>query len=162
MKAVVARSYFDAIGHSADAGVDCSEDESPTVQASKDECDINVIVNKYLRTGEMPGVRQGVYADISEMVDLRDAIHMVNDAQQSFMELPANVREFFRNDPTALVEFAADPRNRDKAIELGLIDVAEEPSPGKLPPQQKGGQPANAGGKRAAKQPAEPVPPEDT
>lgn len=117
----VARSYFDAVGKSGDPGLKC-EDVSLTVQASKDECDINIIVKKYLRTGELPGVRQGVYADLSQMIDLRDAIHMVNDAQQAFMELPAELRREFDNDPTKLVEFALDSKNKERAIALGLID----------------------------------------
>lgn len=119
MAKFVARSYFDTVGNSADDGLKC-EDESLTVQASKEECDINVIVAKYLRTGVPPEQRQVIYADLSEIPDLREAIHMVNDAQQAFMELPAEVRREFDNDPVKLVEFAQDPRNLDRAVELGL------------------------------------------
>lgn len=126
MNGVVAKNYFDVVGASQDEGLKC-EDPTLTVQSSKDECDINVIVKRYLRTGELPGVRQGVYADISGLTDLRDAIHMVNDAEQAFMELPAELRREFDNDPTKLVEFAADPRNRDRAIELGLVDPPKKP-----------------------------------
>lgn len=116
-----ARSYFDTVGNSGDDGVLC-EDESLTVQAPKDDVDINTIVKRYLRTGEMPGVRQGVFADISELTDLADAMQMVNEAEQLFMELPAEVRKEFDNDPRRLVEFAQNPANRDRAMELGLVD----------------------------------------
>lgn len=131
MSKVVARSYFDTVGNSADPGVTC-RDASLAVQASKQECDINFIVNKYLRTGEMPGHRQGVFADLSEFTDLRDAIHIVNEAQQAFMELPAEVRKEFDNDPTKLVEFASDlsdPKKFDRALELGLVERAPAAPP---------------------------------
>lgn len=124
---VVARSYFDVIGNSDD-GLLC-EDPSLAVQAAKAECDINNIVKTYMRTGELPGQRQLIYADISEMSDLRDALHMVNDAQQAFMDLPAEVRRHFDNDPVKLVEFAQDPNNYDKAVELGLAVRKEVPAP---------------------------------
>lgn len=148
----VARDYFDAVGKSADPGVACPE-ESLAVQSAKDECDINVIVKKYLRTGELPGVRQGAFLDISGMVDLRDALHMVNEAQQAFMELPADVRREFDNDPVKLVEFAHsnDPRDRERAIKLGLI---EAPKPGETP------SPAPTSSAAATAEPA--VPPKTT
>lgn len=149
---VVAKSYFDVIGASQDEGLLC-EDPSLAVQASKDECDINNIVKKYLRTGELPGQREGIYADLSGFGDLRDMMHAVNEAQQAFMELPAEVRRFFDNDPTKLVEFAQDDRNYDKAVELGLIDKrssppAPAPGAGSSPaPQPSAGdkQPASSG-----------------
>ncbi|AXH77433.1 MAG: internal scaffolding protein [Microviridae sp.] len=146
---VVARNRFSARDASGD--ILCSE---PTlaVQASKDECDINVIVRKYLRTGELPGLRQGVYADLSGMVGLQDALHMVNEAEQAFMELPAEVRRYFDNDPVKLVEFASDSKNLEKAIELGLAEKPVVTPPSQPVPVPGAGQapqngvPAGSGG----------------
>jgi len=40
---------------------------------------------------------------------------------QSFRELPAEIRNRFRNDPEELLRFTENPQNRDEAIKLGLI-----------------------------------------
>lgn len=125
---VVARGYFDAIGDSS-IGLLC-QDESLAVQASRDEVDINTIVNKYLRTGELPVQRQVIYADISEMGDLQACLERVSAAEEAFAQLPARIRRYFDNDPVRLVEFAADPANTEKAIELGLA------LPKPVPPRQ--------------------------
>lgn len=138
---VVARSYFDAVGNSADEGLKC-EDPSLAVQSAKDDCDINNIVKKYLRTGELPEMRQAVYADVSELGDLRDATERVLAAEEAFMQLPAEVRRYFDNDPVRLVEFSQDPANLEKAVELGLA-VRREPSP----PRQPDPAPAATGAK---------------
>lgn len=116
------------------------EEPSLAVQASKEECDINVIVKKYMRTGELPGVRQAIYADISHYTNLQDALHQVAAAEEGFMSLPAEVRRYFDNDPVKLIEFAQDPANNAKAIELGLA----EPKP--QPPRQPAPAPAPAAG----------------
>lgn len=150
MKGVVARSYFDAVGDSADAGVDCSGDPSLAVQASRDECDINVIIRKYLRTGELPGLREGVYADLSGLTGLQDAIQVVRDADLAFSALPADVRSAFDNDPVRLVQEAHDESKREKFEKLGLVKAkaapvqpavsekpaaaASQPAPGAVPP----------------------------
>lgn len=118
------------------------DDKSLAVQASRDECDINTIVKKYLRTGELPGLREGVYADISEMPDLAAAIQMVSDADQAFMALPAEIRRRFDNDPVNLVAFAQDHNNLAEAISLGL--AVAKPS-GQLPPKSPAGQAGTPG-----------------
>lgn len=113
-----------------------------TVQASKDETDINHIVNRYLRTGVLPEVNQGIYADISELTDLRDAIHLVNDAQQAFLELPAEIRRRFDNDPVKLVEFAQNPNNQAEAYAMGLAQKPPSPAaPAPVPSAQEAPKP---------------------
>lgn len=124
MKMVVKARAFRDVRESVGINFD---DPSKAVQASKEECDINNIVRKYLRTGELPGARQAAYADISEMPNLQDALHMVADAQNAFESLPAEVRRYFDNDPVKLVNFAADKGNLAKARELGLVDPPEAP-----------------------------------
>lgn len=139
MAKVVARAYFDVVGVPSE-GIECL-DPSLAVQASKDETDINTIVNKYLRTGEMPEQRQGIYADISELTDLQEALEQVRAADEAFMALPAEVRRYFDNDPVKLVQFANDPANLDKAIELGLA----ERKPQAIPPSPADPVPGGAG-----------------
>lgn len=138
MAKVVARGYFDVVGLDQ-GGVECQE-ASLTVQSSKDECDINNIVNKLLRSGEPLPELRGVYADLSGMPDLQSALDQVVAADEAFMALPARVRTFFDNDPVKLVAFAQDPANLPKAIELGLAEPKAS-----LPPSQPAPGPVGAG-----------------
>lgn len=132
MPSPVARAYFDAVGVS-NVGLKC-EDPSRTVQASKDECDLNVIIKKYLRTGELPEARKAAYMDLSEIPDLKGALDTVIAAEEAFMSLPASVRRYFDNDPVKLVEFSSDDKNYAKAAELGLVTPRKLPDP--VPPGQ--------------------------
>lgn len=132
----VARSYYDAVGAST-VGLDC-KDPSKAVQAAKEECDLNVIVKKYLRTGELPKARQGAYIDLVALPDYQVALNTVIAAEEAFYSLPADVRREFDNDPTKLVSFVGDNKNYARALELGLI-----------PPKARAGGPASAPGQGA-------------
>ena len=59
-------------------------------------------------------------------------MNLIVQADQAFMELPADVRLRFNNDAGSFVDFASDPDNLDEMRELGLAinpAVATEPSP---------------------------------
>ena len=101
--------------------------ESLTQQHFKKETDIVHIIKKYDRTGIIEHVARGVasYGDYTEVNEYREALDMVNNANASFMELPAEVRAMFSNDAGAFFEFATDPKNKTKMQELGL---AEKPA----------------------------------
>lgn len=134
MAKVVARAYFDVIGLDQ-GGLHC-DDPSLAVQASKEECDINNIINKCLRTGELPEQRQGAFMALSELPDLQEAMNQVALAQEAFAALPAHVRKVFDNDPVKLVEASQDARNQQLFIDLGLA-VPRQPAPS--PAGQAGG-----------------------
>lgn len=97
---------------------------SMTEQHFKDECDINNIVAQYQQTGVLPqGDRQPLFGDFAEFPqDLQSSQQYFDDAQDRFMQLPAQLRKEFGNDPVKLLQFIANENNRDRAIELGLID----------------------------------------
>lgn len=97
---------------------------SMTEQHFKDECDINNIVARYQETGVLPqGDRQPLFGDFAEFPqDLQSSQAYFDDAQERFMQLPATLRKEFDNDPVKLLRFVADDNNRQRAIELGLID----------------------------------------
>lgn len=101
---------------------------SRTKQSFRDECDINNILKKYLKTGILPVVtRVQQYGDFSEVSDYQGALHTVMSAQEAFMDLPSKVRERFMNDPGQFLEFMADPKNGKEAVELGLaVAVPDE------------------------------------
>lgn len=95
---------------------------SMTQQHFKEECDINNILSKYAETGIIENMGPGVYADLTQASDYRDALHTIMEADQAFQLLPSHVRKEFQNDPAQFMDFIHDPNNREKGIELGLFN----------------------------------------
>lgn len=98
---------------------------SMTEQHFKDECDINNIVKSFQATGVLPqGNREPLFGDFSEFpTDLQSSQQYFDDAAARFMELPATLRREFDNDPVKLLAFLQDENNRDRAIQLGLVNA---------------------------------------
>lgn len=107
--------------------------ESLTQQHFANEADIKTIIKKHDRTGIISHVARGIahYGDYSEVNEYREALDMVNSANASFGELPAEIRKMFDNDAGAFFEFATNPENDEKLIELGLKEAP--PSPDETP-----------------------------
>lgn len=99
-----------------------------TQQDHKDQCDINLIIPKYQKSGVITHVAdfEAQYGEFLG-IDFKQANDLVIGAKNKFNELPSEVRSYFKNDPGKLLEFMENPDNRDKAIELGLIDRAWTP-----------------------------------
>ena len=47
---------------------------------------------------------------------------MVIEANESFEQIPSHIREQFSNNAGLFFEFATDPKNSEKMIEMGLKD----------------------------------------
>ena len=94
-----------------------------TKQSMRDECDINLIINKYSKIGVIEHINnnQASFADVSDL-DFQRSLHLVQSAQDAFDELPAKIRKRFSNDPSELLAFLQDEENLDEAIALGLVD----------------------------------------
>lgn len=130
--------------------VTINEEPSMTDQAHKDSCDLNKIINKFLRTGLMTNVRQDqpTYGDFSDKTDYHDAIARVSKANDQFLELPASIRARFNNDPGELISFLNDEKNRSEAEELGLVvspQANREPQGDKDTPSKKSDKIENEG-----------------
>lgn len=128
---------YDVDAVSRETGLVCPE-PSRAQQQFKDECDINNIAKNFGITGRLPeNVRMPSFADFCDVVDYQTALNAARRASQSFMEMPANVRERFKNDPQLFLEFCSNDANRNEAISLGLVPSppvsAEVPAP-KGPP----------------------------
>lgn len=110
---------------------------SLTKQSHKDECDINLILKRFERTGVLEHVRENParYLDLPSDPDYQEALNTVIAAEQAFAELPSRVRERFNNDPGKFLEFTADPENLDEMVKLGLAK-APPPSPSPAPPER--------------------------
>lgn len=95
-----------------------------TIQSEKDACDVNKIVERFKTTGIMTNVRKDspMYGDFSNISDYQSAVIAMQNAEESFMSLPADIRKRFANDPGKLIEFLENPENRSEAIKLRLIE----------------------------------------
>lgn len=93
-----------------------------TQQQFKEECDINNIAKNFGLTGRLPvGVRMPIYGDFADVDDYQSALNAARRASQSFMAMPAHVRERFQNDPQRFLEFCSNDANREEAKALGLV-----------------------------------------
>lgn len=124
-------------------------------QFAKD-ADINELVRRFGLTGQMPPPpsRLPQYGDFTQVTDFHEAMQRIRDAQEAFAELPAELREEFRNDPARFVAFTSNPENLEKAAELGLLkpeavarlrqerDAAAKPA--SMPPAPENAAPAQS------------------
>ncbi len=87
------------------------------------ECDVNFIMNKWKRTGEIPAGNPvpATYGDFSEVADYMQAKNSILEADRAFENLPSWVRSRFQNSPHELLEFMDDPDNQAEAEKLGLL-----------------------------------------
>jgi len=121
---------------------------SMTKQEFVAECDINNIVKLYSTTGQLNHLSakaaQGAFDDLPDPVDFQESIHILQQAERAFLDLPAKVRDRFHQDPAQFLAFMADPANEKEARELGLLkpatptpapmEVRIVPQPGSPPP----------------------------
>lgn len=132
------RSKFNTVG------------ESLTQQHHAKDADIKNIISQYDKTGLIRNVNQGVaqYGDYSEVNEYKEALNMVIEANQSFMDIPSHIREKFQNNAGQFFEFATDPKNYDQMVEMGLaesktktlqeVEVDKKPATEPPAPQEAG------------------------
>jgi len=94
-----------------------------TEQSHKDQCNINSIVAKYDKTGVLVHINQ-FEAQFGDMAgeDYKTMLDTILDAKRNFSKLPSHIRKRFQNNPEKLLAFMEDPKNRDEAVKLGLIN----------------------------------------
>jgi phage internal scaffolding protein len=107
---------------------------SLTQQHFKDECDVNTIMSRYLKTGFLtdplkPPTSRPMFGDFSSALDFHNAQTIIAEAQQTFDSLPSFIRDRFNNDPAQLLAFLGDEKNKDEAIKLGIISPTPEEAP---------------------------------
>jgi phage internal scaffolding protein len=133
---------YDLKAASVATGLNCPE---PTLakQEFKDDADINNIMYKFGVTGELPQVPGSAYGDFSSTMSYHDMQNTIIAAQNAFKTLPASVRATFDNDPANVIDFLNDPANRDKAIELGLVDGKITAKTAEISPEGENPQPSH-------------------
>lgn len=90
-------------------------------QSFKDDCDINIIMAKFQKTGAVThfNKRSPEYG-FATGHDFKSSMDLVKAAQEMFDELPSTIRSKFANQPAAFLDFVQDPANADEMLELGL------------------------------------------
>lgn len=98
-----------------------------TKQSFSKEGDINYLMSRYLRSGEIPQGRgfSAMYADFSSSEDYHTVLSRIANARDSFHSLPSSLREKFDNDPGKFLDYLKDPSNFDEHEKFGI----EAPSP---------------------------------
>lgn len=116
---------------------DCGTD-TKTIQSEKDNCDVNLIVSTYGKTGQFAHInpRTPTYGDFTGPTDLFEARKLFQEAEAAFMELPAEVRKMANNDPVTFLEMMAD-EGAVKALKAAGLPVVE-PAKTDTPPVANG------------------------
>lgn len=85
---------------------------SLTVQSMSEDADLNIMLKRFKVTGQMPEtVRLPQYGDFSGITDFQSALNAVIEAEDNFLELPAELRARFQNNPQLLLDFVENPGN---------------------------------------------------
>lgn len=117
------------------------EKPSKTVQSQSEEADINTIVKRFGLTGKLPeNVRVPEFADFEDVFDFQSAMNAVRLGQESFMRMPADIRNEFYNDPQRFVEFCT-ATNEDGTLqnleEMRAMGLAVPKKDDIIPPVMK-------------------------
>ncbi|WNK15029.1 MAG: internal scaffolding protein [Microvirus sp.] len=113
--------FYDTKKASDETGLLC-KDKSKAIQSQKEEADINTIVKRFGLTGELPqGIRMPQYGDFLHVTDYQSALNAVLLAEESFDQLPWELKKRFNNDPEEFVNFCVDGKNYEEAVKLGLV-----------------------------------------
>lgn len=101
-----------------------TENKKPSLtdQSYKESTDAKQIVKTFLKTGVLTNINhiEGKYADVSEVQDLYENMTKIKQVQKYFMDLPAEIRKKFDNDPQKMLEFVVDDNKEQEQIDLGL------------------------------------------
>jgi len=118
-------SLREKLGYEASKdGVDCSKDPVLVEEHHANELDINKIIQKYSPRDVFKAVNvvDDIIEDFTSFEDFQDVMNRVARSKEAFMELPAEIRRQFDNDPAKLVFFVQDKANYEEAVRLGLVE----------------------------------------
>lgn len=117
--------------------VKCTAEEGRTKSEFMDDVDINKIIQRYKRTGNLPdSTRLALkrYEDVSEVTDYHQLYDRLHAAQDAFQSLPAAVRKKFNNDPGQFLAALDTKEGQDILVEAGLASRNVPNSPPEVPP----------------------------
>lgn len=106
-----------------DEGISFEGQISLTHQSFKDDCDVNVILDR--NCGDLAqDVSESFgmfYGDFTHVDDYQDSLNKTIEASRMFSEIPSKIRDRFDNSPVKFLEFVSDESNRDELRKMGLL-----------------------------------------
>jgi len=133
------------------------KDPSLTKQEFKEESDINVILERFQRGGDLPPpVLPEHFTDLSERPTYFDIQSRLAQANTAFYQLNAKIRSEHLNDPARwadAVVAATNAQDGDALLRLGLTLEAEKPQTAKEPRSPPTGTPAAGNGEKPSEAP---------
>lgn len=109
--------------------VTINNEPSMTQEADANETDINVIMAKYQKTGQLPRqLMEPLFGDFTQPIDYAQAVTAIRSAEEAFLEIPAKIRAQFGNDPGEFIKFATNPDNKEELAKLGLLQPPASPT----------------------------------
>lgn len=138
---------------------DVLERRTRAVQSERNRSDINNIVARAHKTGQLPVlVGRKPVPSMPDVESYQDAMNKVVFAQQQFERLPSEIRTKFSNDPRnmldAIEKAEENPEVKTFLQEIGLLN---KPDPDPVTPAEQSSEAAN-GGEATAKPSGDPVP----
>lgn len=104
--------------------------DSLTKQSFASDSNINTIMGRYMKTGELPTLNPAKpNYGYAPSYDFKEALEIVDKMSEQFEKLPAGIRQQFDNDPAEFLAFVEDPVNAPEARELGLLPPSDTPTP---------------------------------
>lgn len=130
---VVVYTAYERVQRRLREPLDFSKEVKLTMDSFKDECDINVVVDRFLRGEGVPGdLPRGEYVDVSGFGDFLEHQSRVLEADRMFMALPGKTREKFGHSTARFLEVMAAAPFDDQAREfLKDVGVLKEDVPPK-------------------------------
>lgn len=110
---------------------------SVTDESKLDECDLNVLVQRWLRGEPVPQFEPAQFGDVSTVGDFQEMQERLLKVESMFAQLPAHLRERFRNSAVEFADAMVDESRRDELTQLGLFGEPQappvEPPPAPVP-----------------------------
>lgn len=122
----------------------------PTEQHHRDQCNINQIAKRAMRTGMVPPPEKPLQFMDCPAITYHEALEYVRQAEDAFETLPAATRREYQNNPGALLEAInqvttdpdANPELREKLEQQGVVLPREKDT---TQSAQKGGSQRDSG-----------------
>ena len=115
-----------------------------TQQSFEKECNINNIVARFMKTGQLPMLNSAdLNYGFAPSGDFKSAMDIVTGSLDKFADLPSEVRADFDNNPGRFLDFVESPEAHDYFAEHGLLHeqateryIASQAVSGELPPPE--------------------------
>lgn len=114
---------------------------SMTLQQYRDEADVNHLIQRFQRTGQFYDAmttaqrvkRLPQFGDFSELGDFHAQQNHIVQVYEAFNGMPSKVREAFKHNAAAFVEFVGNPDNFDKCVKMGIFSKDDVTKPVEKP-----------------------------